>query len=360
MKKQMKKIISLCLAAILIAFSLCACSGVDTGAAVSYGKLEISRSIFQYLCCMEKTNYLYEAYGVEPSSVSSSQLEDNSMIWTAVDASGASVADSLKTDVLEDVQRLLYFKQYALDQGFVLTNESKKAIKESFNEMIAQFEDKKEFNKEMKKYGIDYDEMFEFYQIQSLAAKGEDLLFGENGKMKVTEDTAKQYFNDKYITIGCIFINTKNKTFPNGKVVVLPADEKEAKEKQADDVFARAQAGEDFNALCVENSDQGAITPEKAKEGYTFTTGGFVNADAENRAFEMKNGEIARVDTDGGVYILQRRPLNSAYFESESETITAQITELKKYSLVNAESEKFKLDEDFLNDLDIVALPHVV
>lgn len=360
MKKRMKKILCLCLAMIFVALPLCACGGVDTGAAVSYEKLKVSRAIFQYLCCLEKTSYLYEAYGVDPSQVSTSQLEDNPMIWTAVDATGTSVSDSLKTDVLEEVQRLLYFKKYAQDQGFVLSDESKKSIKESFNQMISQFEDKKAFNKEMKKYGIDYDEMFEFYQMQSLASKGEDLLFGENGKMKVSEETAKQYFNDKYVTIGCIFINTKNKTFPNGKVVALPADEKAAKEKQADSVMSRVLAGEDFDTLCVENSDQDIITLEKAKEGYTFTDGGFVNSDVEKKAFEMKNGDIARVDTDGGVYILQRRVLNSSYFESESEIIISQIAELKKYSLVNAEAENFKMDEDFLNGLDIVALPHVV
>ncbi|MBR4288333.1 MAG: hypothetical protein IKT50_02730, partial [Clostridia bacterium] len=60
----------------------------------------------------------------------------------------------------------------------------------------------------------------------------------------------------------------------------------------------------------------------------------------------MKNGEIARVDTDGGVYILQRRALNASYFENEAETITSQIVELKKYSMVNAEAENFKMDED--------------
>lgn len=360
MKKNMKKLLSLCLALLFVVLPLASCGNVDTGAAVKYGKLKLSRSIFQYLCCMEKTSYLYEAYGADSSQVSSSQLEDSEMIWKATDASGVSVADNLKMEVLEDVQRLLYFQQYALDQGFVLDDESKKAIKESFNKMIAQFEDKKEFNDAMEKYGIDYDEMFEYYQIQSLAAKGEDLLFGENGSMKVTEETAKEYFNNKYITVGCIFINTKNKTFPNGKVVVLPADEKEAKEKQASSVYDRALAGEDFDTLCVENSDQGTITLEKAKEGYTFTTGGFVNGDAEKKAFEMKNGEIARVDTDGGVYILQRRSLNNSYFENEAETITAQIVELKKYSMVNAEAEKFKMDEDFINTLDIAAIPHVV
>ena len=153
MKKNMRKIISFCLALIFAVLPLSSCGNVDTGAAVKYEKLEVSRSIFQYLCCLEKTKYLYEAYGVDSSQVSTSQLEDNSMIWTAVDGSGTSVADTLKTDVLEEVQRLLYFKKYALEQGFVLNDESKKAIKQSFNEMIAQFEDKKAFNKEMEKYG---------------------------------------------------------------------------------------------------------------------------------------------------------------------------------------------------------------
>lgn len=358
MKQRVTKWTALLLAVVCASVSLFSCGNQKS--AVSYGKYEVSQALFQYLCCLEKTNYLYEAYGVDSSSVSSSQLEDNALIWTSVDVNGETVADSLKTDVLEDVQRLLYFQKYATDQGYVLTDENKKAIKEDFNKMISQFEDKKAFNKEMKKYGIDYDSMYEYYLMQSLAWKGEDLLFGDDGTMKITEDSARNYFNDKYVTVGCIFINTKNKTFSNGKVVVLPADEKAAKEAQADSVYARALAGEDFDTLCVENSDQGSITPEKSKEGYTFTTGGFVNSDAENKAFAMKKGEIARVDTDGGVYILQRRALNASYFEKASETIITQLEELKKYSLVNAVAEEFKLNEDFLNSLDIAALNHVV
>lgn len=360
MKKKMTKLISFCLALILLVLPLSACSNVDTDAAVEYGKQEISRAIFQYLCSQKKTSYLYEAYGVDSSQLSSSQLQDNAMIWTAVDANGSTVADSLKMEVLEDVQRLLYFKQYALDQGYVLTDEIKKEIKKQFNDMIFQFDDKKAFNKAMKPYGIDYDELFVYYQTQSLAAKGEDLLFGEDGAMKVTEETAKKFFEDKYITVGCIFINTKNKTFPNGKVVVLPADEKKAKEELADSVYDRALAGENFDALCVEYSDQGTITEEKAKEGYTFTTGGFVNSEVEKKAFEMKKGDIVRVDTDGGVYIVQRRVLNASYFESEAANITNQIAEMKKYTLVGGELEKFVVDEDFLENLDIVSLPHVV
>ena len=360
MKQTLKRITAFLLMALLLAPTLISCGGVDTSAAVTYEKESVSKALFQYLCCLEKTEYLYEAYGVDSSSVSSSQLEDNAMIWTATDGKGATVADSLKTDVLESVQKLLYFKKYALDQGYVLSEENKKIIKEDFNEMIAQFEDKKEFNKEMEKYGIDYDEMLQYYYLQSIAWKGEDILFGEDGKMKVTEKTAKDYFDDKYVTVGCIFINTKNKTFANGKVVVLPADEKAAKIALADDVFKRASEGEDFNALCVEYSDQGKITEEKAKEGYTFTTGGFVNETAEKKAFEMKKGEVVRVDTDGGVYILQRRALNGSYFETEKEKIITQIEDLKKYSLVNAAAEKFEMKEEFLNELDIAALPHVV
>lgn len=358
MKHSLKKIAAALLALLFVALPLASC-GMGS-AAVRYEDYEISQALFQYLCCLEKTGYLYEAYGVDSSQVSSSQLEDNEMIWEAQDASGTSVADALKADVLEDVQRLLYFQKYAADQGYVLGDEQKKTIKEGLNEMISQFDDKRAFNKEMKKYGIDYDEMYNYYLIQSLAAKGEDLLFGEDGTMKVTEEAAKKYYNDKYVTVGCIFINTKNKTFPNGKVVVLPADEKAAKEALAADVFSRAQAGEDFDALAAEYSDQPSITLEKSQEGYTFTTGGFVNGDAENRAFSMKKGEIARVDTDGGVYILQRRALNASYYENASEEILEQLTDLKKYSLINGVAEEFEMNEEFLNSLDIKALPHVV
>lgn len=360
MKRNVIRIFSLVLMLALMLPMAVACTPAGEKAVISYGDYEVSRNVFKYLCCLEKTNYLYEAYGVSQDQVSSSELEDNPQIWLAKDSEGITVADTLKMQVLETLQLYLYFCQYAKDQGYELNSQQETMVKDEFAKMVARnFNDKKQFNEVMKQYGMDYDKMEAYNLLQALAYQGEDIMFGEGGKMAISEASAKKYFKENFITVDAIFINTQNKTFPNGKVVVLPEEEKAEKKKLADDVFARLQAGEDFSALCTEYADQ-PLEEDTASAGYTFEKGGFLNKEAEEKAFSMAEGEFARVDTDDGVWLLRRKALNMEYFANESDAIIALLKSAQKTAFITGSQDKFKLDEEFMNSLDIQSLPHVV
>ncbi len=356
MKKHLFRICALVLTlALFCPLFLTGCSGEK--AAVSYKDGEISQGVFSYLCSMKKTDYLYEAYGITSAQISSSQLQDNPMIWEAKAADGSTIANTLKAEVLDAAMLMLYLQNYAAEQGYSLDKEQKKMIRNKFDQLVAEYGSVKLFNKEMASYGVDYDQMLEYNYLQAMSYYGNELLFGENGKYVISEETAKRYFEDNYITIGCIFINTQNKTYPNGKVVALPDNEKAEKQALADDVYEKVLAGEDFASLALAYSDQ-EINKEDAKGGYTFTKGGFVSGKPEEEAFALKQGEIARVETEGGVYIIKKMARNDAYFESVSASIITELEEVKKLSLVT--SVEFELDEDFFNSLDIASIPHVV
>ena len=359
MKKIVLRSLSLLLSLVMLVPLFAGCSKVETKACISYGDQSVSRAIFQYLCSVEKTNYLYEAYGIDSSTVSSSQLQDNASIWSAKSADGVTVAEELKMEVIESVEISLYLAAYAVSQGYSLTAEQKKLIQEDFDEIVASFETKSAFNEHMAQYGTDYDQILQYNYIQNLAWQGNELLFGEGGKMAINEESAKKYFKDRYITADCIFINTKNKTYPNGKTVILPASEKEEKENLATDLFARIQAGEDFAELCLEYSDL-AVTEEVAKSGYTFEEGGMGGGEVEKKAFEMKEGEFARVDTADGVYLLRKNALNMEYFENSKDTIIEKLVNAKKLSLVLEVMDQFEIDDEYMNSLDISALLHMV
>lgn len=351
------------LAFLMVLATLCCaffsgCSDIQTAAAVTYKDSEISRALFLYLCSVEKTNYLYEAYGVTPDQISSSQLQDNEAIWTAKDSTGLSAADSLKATVLQKIQITLYMQQYAMDQGYKLNSDQKQQVQDQFNKNIRSFGSKADFNRQMKQYGVDYDQLLEYNYVQSLAYQGSELLFGENGTMKVSEESARKYFEKNFITVQSIFINTKNKTYPNGKVVLLPAEEKEEKLQLVNDILSKLEAGEDFATLCAAHSDEG--TDDTDAKGYTFEKGGFVNSVAEEKAFAMASGETLRVDVDGGVYILRRADLNEEYFAQKKDTITENIRSAKEFSLVSEVFNQFKLDEKFMNEIEIATLPHMV
>ncbi len=359
MKRKSIRVLSLALTAvILMASLLTGCSGVNGKKAVAYEGGKVSCALFEYLCCLKKTEYLYEAYGLDPSSMSTTQLQDNAAIWSAKAADGSTVGDTLKSEVLDDVKLLLYMQAYAKEEGYDLDKEKKAIVEQEFNKMVANFGDKAAFNEEMKKYGIDYDQMLEYNYLQAQAYQGTELLFGENGTKKITDQALEKYFENQYATVSYIFINTKNKTYSNGKVVALPKEEKEDKLKLADDLFARVQQGEDFAALAADHSDK---KPEEGEQnGVTFPKGSFVNSKAEEKVFSMKVGEFARVDADEGVYILYRRNLDKTYFDSAKAAIRAELEDVKKFSLVSEVEEKFELNVDFLNGIDVSALAHVV
>ncbi len=358
MKKMRIALTALFLAATSL-FTMLASGCSAATAAVSYKKQEIPTAVFQYLCSQKKTDYLYEAYGVDRSSLSSSQLQDNPAIWSAAAEDGSTVADTLKSEVLDEAKLFLYMSDYAQSEGYTLGVEEKKYIKAEFDKVVSNYGDKKTFNREMKKYGVTYEQLLEYNYLQTLAYQGMNLLFGENGSHRISDENLEKYYKNNYVTVACIFINTKNKTAANGKVIGLPEAEKKEKIALADDVFAKVQAGEDFAALALKHSDQ-AVDEESAKKGYTFAKGGFVNAQAEEKIWTMKNGEIARVDTEGGVYILRRKALNSEVFEKVSETIRTELEEVKKYDLVSKVEKNFKINEKFLNELNIQEIPHVV
>ena len=342
MKQALKRMLCIVLTLALALPFFAGCSS-DKGTAVKYGDYKISRAMFRYMCCVEKTNFLYEAYGVDSSTVSASKLTDNPSIWAAVSGEGESLGDVLKKRVLEEVRVTLYLEQYAKENGYVLTSTLRQSVEKEFNTMLTDFSDKKEFNQYLKRYGITYEEMIDYQCMQALAWRGAELLFGENGSMRVTEDSARKYYNANYATVESIFINTKNKTYPNGKTVALPAAEREEKD------------------LYLEHSDDQKVTEEIAQNGVTFAKGsGFASAAVEEAIFAMEVDGIRRIDDAAGVYLVARRQLNQKNFEDSKESIISILEKERKKGLVSGKEDQFSVDEDFIASLDIASINHVV
>ncbi|MBE6712012.1 MAG: hypothetical protein E7580_00670 [Ruminococcaceae bacterium] len=359
MKKMRISLTAFCLAAVMLLTVLAAGCSEESEEAIGYRGESVNCAIFQYLCSQKKTDYLYEAYGVDSSSVSSSQLQDNPSIWKAVSADGVTVADTLKQEVRDELMLYLYMSNYAKSQGYSLGAEEKNYIKSEFDNVVSGYGDKKTFNNEMKKYGVDYEQVLEFNYLQTMAYQGMNLMFGENGTNRISEEALRKYYNGNYATVSLLFINTKYKTLSNGKVVGLPEEEKTEKIALAEQAYEKAKAGSDFSALIEEYSDEKGDA-ETLKNGSTFLKGSFVDATAEKKIWEMKTGDIVRVDTENGVYILYKRPLNESYFEKAKEAIRTELEDKKKAELVEAAKKDFKINEEFIKGLNIQEIPHVV
>ena len=81
---------------------------------------------------------------------------------------------------------------------------------------------------------------------------------------------------------------------------------------KAEEVLAKAAAGDDFAALIAEYGED----PGQPAEGYYFTTGQMV-PEFEKAAFALKEGAISEiVETSYGYHIIKRLPLEDAYIDA--------------------------------------------
>ena len=107
----------------------------------------------------------------------------------------------------------------------------------------------------------------------------------------------KEQFTNSYWRAKHVLISTEGKT-----------DEQKAEAKSlAADILARAQAGEDFDALVSEYSEDPG---SKAKpDGYVFTTGTMVK-EFEEGTKNTPIGQFTLVETTFGFHVIQRLALD--------------------------------------------------
>lgn len=109
-----------------------------------------------------------------------------------------------------------------------------------------------------------------------------------------------------------------------------------AERAKAEEVLAKATAGEDFAALISEYGED----PGQPEEGYYFTTGQMVQ-EFEDAAFALKEGAISGiVETSYGYHIIKRLPLEEAYIDTNFMNMVGEESAQKINNDVGAILEK--------------------
>ena len=346
----------LCFAALAFLFS--SCSSFATASFLTYRDQTVPQAIFQYLCCVEKTNYLYELYGADRSTTKASSLQDSPAIWTAADADGKTMGEHLKENVLDSLRVMVYLAQYGVDEGYTLSASDEASVKKNLDSLAANFNTKSEFNELIAQYGVDYDLLYEYYLLQARASIGNYMLFGDNGKMAVTDAKVREYYSSHYQTVRLILINNQSRTYPNGKTVYLPEDEKERKTALADEILEKLKAGEDYAALCRAYSD-GYTDEETIASGFTFKSG-----DDAARLWEKsipsdaKNGEWMKIETEGGIFLIAKAALDQTKLDAEKDSISDELENELKKELADSVSSEMNVDREYLDSVSVADLVH--
>lgn len=356
----------------LVMLSACAvmtgCSGKEKyQPLISYGDKSVSVNMFTYILSSAKTVALY----------SLGQSADVPEMWDT--EGGKMFADYIMEDALKTSMSMVYYAATAEAYGETLTQEDKKEIEDTLNSLMQSYNvNKSGFNKMMAAYGVNYDILKEYYQLQYLAQKGKSYVLGEKGTHPITDEDYREYYNQNYITLRHLNLNNINKVGANGKEVILTDEEKAAVEAQAAQIEAALAAGQDLSEFSALSTDalldaypDGLTIPTQpnllyamsyaAEQEGTFNVFGLYyyllnNVEGFSQtALEGGIGEVKRIDTDKGIFFIQRMELNQDMFGLYKEIMIedGSLEPQKTKELMESLKDEFTIDNAVLDTFSV-------
>ncbi len=228
--------------------------------------------------------------------------------------------------------------------------------------------DKAALNSELAQYGVNYDILREVYIIEAKMSYLRDYLYGAGGTEPISDNVKNEYYNNNYARIKQIFFYTANKPVTDdegnyvynesGYVETRDYTEQELTEqkKKASSVMTSLTAGQDFDLLMAsQNEDDAAKT---YPNGYYITKASQYVKEVVDAAFSLDEGEFIMVESEYGIHIVKRLPLeengynlvsNEDFFSDFDENLTTEAftARLSKY-----ESD-IKFNEELISKYDV-------
>lgn len=216
------------------------------------------------------------------------------------------------------------FKRIAVAKamGIELDDEAQKNMEDDKNQVKESYGDK--YESFLEKNGLteaDIDTMVGMgYYTDALKAK---LDMGE-----LTDDEKRDYFKNHYLRAKHVLISIDDDT-----------DDAAAKAK-AEEVLAKAKAGENFDELVKEYGEDPGM--ESNPDGYVFTDGTMVQ-EFEDGTKSIQPGEFTLVKTSYGYHVIQRLDLEESpeYFEEAYASVEDTIDQAAENGLFEEQLEKW-------------------
>lgn len=185
-----------------------------------------------------------------------------------------------------------------------------------------------EFNKYLKEKGLDEDFVRDVLAADLLKEK---LL--EQTDIEASDEEINEYYNKNY--------------YRAKHILIMTGDDEEASKEKADSILARINAGEDFDTLMNEYTEDPGT--KNSPDGYTFTDGEMVS-EFENTVKNLEEGSVEICKSSFGYHIVKRLALDESALEDVKEDIsTAVINDMfvsKLYDMAEENNIKIKENED--------------
>lgn len=345
-KKIIISVISL-LCACLMMLSSCSSSMGET--LMSLGNEKISVNMYRLWLSRIKG-----AYGGADDS-----------IWQQTNDDGKTY-DEIFTGYVTENAKTFLSALYEFDKlGLKLPEDKIKEIDSSMQKMLTERAggSKTELNTLLSQYGVNYDILKEIYTIEAKSAYLQEYLYGEGGKEEITDDLRDTYYKNEYVRIKQIFFYTANKpvTDEDGKYTYdedghvitrdYTEDEIAAQKEKASLVRASLTSGQDFELLMASQNEDPAAA--EYPNGYYFTKSSQYASGVVEAAFNLAEGEFTTVESEYGIHIIKRFPLEEKGYASKANSdFFSDFEDNLRTGLFTARlvgyNEKIKIDEELL------------
>ncbi|MDU2197880.1 MAG: peptidylprolyl isomerase [Peptostreptococcaceae bacterium] len=273
-------------------------------------------------------------------------------IWDQEIEEGVKYKDKFKEMILAQMIYTEVIYEAAKKENLLPTEEEVNKLIEEFNTSI---KDNDAYKKQLKELGID-DNFLKYQFERNLASDNYKEKFNKDNS--VTNDEMKKYYDenkdDFYIDqVEASHILIKTIDDEDKKL----SDEKKAEaKKKAEEVLAKAKAGEDFSELAKEYS-QDTVSAKNGGDLGFFKKGEMVKP-FEEAAFSMKVGEISDlVESDFGYHIIKvtDKEDRQKTFDEVKETIRKTLQDEKCDAQVEKLKEEAKVEknEEILEKVNI-------
>lgn len=218
--------------------------------------------------------------------------------WTQ-DVDGKTMLETLKENTLTRLtdDAVIYAK--AKEMGLEITEDDKASI----DEQITAIKGDQVTVDNFAGIGVSIDTLEAYLNDAFIMQKLYPALI-ENGEIKVDEAEATKNFKEQYVKAKHILISTVDPQTG----AALSADQIAEAKTRAQTVLNKINAGDDFDALMNEYSEDPGL--QTAPGGYVFTTGEMV-PEFETATFELAENQVSGlVETSYGIHIIKRLPLD--------------------------------------------------
>lgn len=310
MKKMFLLLVCVCL--------LASCAGADTVATV--GSTKIAKGELEFYLSSIK------------SQLSGTELNTEED-WQTQEIEGEKAIEAAKQRALQIAVTNAEYCEVAKAQGMKLTEQEKQNVRSTKQQVISSYGGDAAYKAFLKENNIT-DGFIQF--ICESTVYSEKLADKAAEEEPLTEEAFRKYYEDNKKSLDSEYKKAKHiliLTRDTAKGQDYPEDKLASQKELADKLLERIEAGEDFDALMTEYSEDPGLGTNP--DGYVFGPGEMV-AEFEQAVESAAVGEVTMCKSVYGYHIIKRMPLEYSDIAdkveeaAQKERLAAKLKEWEK------------------------------